>query len=236
MLNTFDYIKCFENTFWSWDVDERYVNIKGGTTFAHWDEVIQYVSSLAPMGLPAFDVVMGIVASSANDDSDSTSHLIKSCLLADLDDSKRKEQLKIFETISQVESKYKTGENRFLLIATVLEKANVKKIAIVSNKIVEDLNDPEQDFFGSNGKDARIHLRTVVNCFNQLNTFFPDPESIVDAMLGFDMQKLNLENIIPRSSEEPRGEKGSLLEELENETRTEKIAALIPYVLSLIHI
>lgn len=251
MLKTFDYIKCYQNSFWEWDSDEEYVRVKEGVTFAQWQEVLQYLSNLAPMGLPLFDVLLGVMASTANNEFHSTALSIQAQLLPkhmEVEDhatalsiqsqimSKGKqteldERLTILDTIAQVDEKYRKGENRFLLIAAVIERVNVKHIDSVSVKVVEELNDPKQDFYGMKGPDGPKHIRKVINCFGSLSFHFKTPESIVEAMIGFNLNKLNLDDILPQNADRTV-DKGSLLDELKNEAATKKMADLIPYVMS----
>lgn len=232
MLNTFDYIKCFENTFWEWDLDDEYLHLKDGVTFAHWEDVKEYLINLVPMGLPLFDVFAGIMAATMSDELSSVGLSIQSCLAPNEPKDQLSDRFRIFETMGQVEEKYKRGSNRFLFVATVLEKVNVKLIDSVSTKIAAELKDSEMHFFGARGKTAEKHLKKVVNCFSALNSYFPDSESIVEAMMGFNMRDLNLDDVIPRTEESTQDVKYAFLEQLQNEIRTEKIAALIPYMIS----
>lgn len=232
MLNTFDYIKCYENTFWQWDLDDEYLHLKDGVTFAHWEDVKEYLTNLAPMGLPLFDVFAGIMAATKSDEFCSVGLIIQKYLAPNELTDGIGERLRIFETMEQVDEKYKRGSNRFLFVATILEKVNVKMIDAVSSKVVEEINDSEKQIYGAMGVIADKHFKKVLNCFRSLSFDFPDPESIVEAMLGFNMEALNLENVIPRTEENSQNEGDGLLDQLKNEVRTEKIAALIPYMIS----
>jgi len=232
MLKTFDYIKCFENSFWSWDTDDRYIQLKDGNTIAYWDEVIYYVTSIAPMGLPLFDVFLAVFACSVQDAFDSIPIHIQEAFLPNSSQDERRKRLKILETIAQIDKKYKVGQNRFVLLATVLQKANVKYLENVSVRIADELNDENNDYFGSMGPDAHNHIRKVVNVLSNLQSHFPNPESIVQAMLGFDSEQLNLDGILPVLSPNEEANGKTLLEKLANDVKTEKLAALIPYVLS----
>lgn len=233
MLNTFDYIKCFENTFWEWDFRDECLHLKDGITFAHWEEVKEYLINLEPMGLPLFDVFAGIMAATKSDAFGSVGLSIQKYLTPTKYSESLQPSLAIFETIEAVDQKYKQGANRFLLIATVLEKSNAKLIDSVSAKIAYELGNPELSFFGAKGNEAVHHLKKVVSIFRSLSNHFPDPESIVTAMMGFDVSKVNLLNAIPlaqESMQDPLTE--TFLDQLKNEIRTEKIAALIPYMIS----
>jgi|GEM_PF-4003076 len=232
MLNTFDYIKCHENTFWEWDLDDEYLHLKDGVTFAHWEVVKEYLVNLVPMGLPLFDVFAGVMAATMSDEFSSVGLSIQKYLMPNEPKDQLNDRFRIFETMDQVEEKYKRDSNRFLFVATVLEKVNVKLIDSVSTKIANELKDSEMQFFGARGKTAGKHLNKIANCFSALNSYFPDPESIVEAMMGFNMGKLNLDDVIPRTEKRTQDVEYTFLEQLQNEIRTEKMAALIPYMIS----
>lgn len=233
MLNTYDYIKCFENTFWEWDLIDECLHLKGGVTFAHWEEVKEYLINLEPMGLPLFDVFAGVMAATRSDAFGSVGLTIQKYLTPTSYSESLNPSLTIFETIEAVDQKYKQGPNRFLLIATVLEKSNAKLIDSVSAKIAYELGNPELSFFGAKGDKTIQHLKKVVSIFKGLSNYFPDPESIVTAMMGFDLSKVNLIDAMPLAQESMRDSLAeTFLDQMKNEIRTEKIAALIPYMIS----
>lgn len=232
MLKPHDYIKCFENSFWEWDIDELYLSVRKGITFAHWEDVKEFVSSIAPIGLPPFEVLLALMAATMRNESGTTNATIKKHLLPNVAESQLPHMLRILDTISQVSDEYRLGPNRLLLVSVIAEKSKIKVLEAVSITIAEELLSSDTRYFGSSGEKAHNHIRKVVSCLNSLDLHFPDPQTIVEEMLGFDRSKINLEHLIPGKDPLDENKNETLLEQLQNDTATEKMAALIPYVMS----
>lgn len=232
MLKAHDYIKCYQNSFWTWDRSGGYIRLKEGNTFAHWEEVKKHVQNLAPSGLPLFDVYLGLLAATRPDEFGLTGELICKALEPSVPIDMLFDRYSIFNTMHQVDRKFKEEGNSFLMVAALIDKVNVKLIESVSAKIANELVEKDMELYGAQGEMAQVHYKKVARCFRYLSDVFPDPQSIVEAMTGFNRDDFELGALIPQSTSKENDTSQTLLDELRADVRTEKMAALIPYVIS----
>lgn len=232
MLKAYDYIKCYQNTFWKWDRNGAFVQLKEGSIFAHWEEVKQHLNLLAPSGLPLFDVYLGLLAAVKADEFSNVHQIIPESLEPNRSNQVIRENYHILDVIKDVDKKYKEGNNAFLMVAALANEVNLKIVEHISANIIEELQDPHRKLFGAKGEIAIGHMKKVARCFRLLSEQFPNPESVVAAMMGMDPNDFDMEAVIPRTEESNSEVSDHLLDQLQEDARTQKMAALIPYVIS----
>lgn len=238
--NTYSYFTRYIDHFWQWDGE--FIRVNNGPTLGHWQQVCEYMIAIAHQGLPPFNIFLAVFAATAKNDVNELD-AIKDEIRSITDDQQQvireeflQECLQFFDTVALTPIRYREGSNRLLMVAAILSKSHVKIRTKVSMQIAEQLKDRDnaRKLFGANKTESSKKFVRFLNCLRVFNNNFPNPQSIIDHMAGFE----DLEHVIEEFELPLEGETSDqgLIESLLGDSRTRKMALLIPHLQAGIHI
>jgi ribosomal protein L7/L12 len=235
-MNVVDYFQSYKNYFWLWEDDAEVATISGGSTIGYKQQIAEYLVTLAHKGLPPFGSFL-LVMIATNKTMDNSLDFIKSSLIKNFglfDENYFQESeefigaFTFLKNVSRVESSFKTGKRRAVLLQTIFEDCHNKLNIATSSGIAHALkNNNKRHISFLSQKDITLsYLKKEFRVLQLLLRRFPNVQSIIDAM--GDLPYLEEEEIPFLENTQTTGTVyKDFIEELEDIAQTFQLGVLI---------
>lgn len=233
-MNTKDYFKSIQNYFWIWEEEGNVLTINGGSTIVYTEELLKYLDALSINGLPRFGVILlSIIGTNKTLDNSLVyiSMLLNNIAASNFGNQLNKEFINdafcFLKNLQELPPKMKTGDNRIILLQTILKNSHNKIGLKESTGILNSFKTRnrakyiEQQIF-----DISI-VKNDIAILSLLHKKFPTVQDLIDVFFeNIDVEKFEDFEIDSESSIEENQNK-DFIDELIHDNKTFQIGSLI---------
>jgi hypothetical protein len=242
-MKFYDYFQSYDGHFWQWEDNTEVIGIPGGDTICYREYAMEVLEKLAPQGIPPFgSLLLAIIATNSVQDGISVNSTLASYFRRVSSTSHGKfstvnEANDFLNILSKVPEKYKTGNNRILLLQALFANCHNPVAAQKAGTLY-------RTYYYKNYDTQKLSILADFNetaCLKDFRTIallhkkFPTVESILEQMTGLPL--IEEENLpLPPETDTEKPAKRDFIEELIEEEKTFHVGSLVRRIWSGLNI
>ncbi len=231
-MRNLPYFQSFTDYFWQWEEDGDVLTIPNYNTLAYRGLVMNLLAELENTGFPSFNAFLLTVIATGHD-SENLLYQVEAIFhknISQTDSTSINNAFDFLKLLSQVPEKYKTGKLKPLLFKAIFKSAHNKLAINKSENALNILRNASQTI----GNQEKVALSSFV-VQEDLKTLYLLAKKFqsIDQIIYEIVEIPTLEKDL-----EITGDKGSnrLIDDLQKNTSTQTMAALVPFIWSGIQI